>query len=431
MKVKNHQQGWQDKKLEYIKSVKKEDKITFINRKTLINMNKMKKKGWIIAAASLVILVLVVGIYFKIFYNPLNFSLSPDYPIKMNLVPGTEAQTSIKITNNEKETKNFQIKLDGLSEIALLSESEFSLESKESKEIKVTFNDNQNTSHVYFANLIIISDGFKKEMPVLLTFEESAHLFTIIQKPMLRYFEVYPGGKLGVDINVFDLGVKNYAREVKAKYEILSPEKIIFSSEENLVVGGEFSFSKIFDIDSGLPYGNYVLVTSMEYNGIKSISSYLFKVEPKPKGIFFDKINLLILIFFAFVVLILVLFIYFIKSRDELLLQLRKQQSKELTKNLELISAIQKKTPKFRKEKFEKVKKEVVKKIKKKQEKQVKELAKLRKRKVKKNALQTQIKKWEKEGYSFPEIKREIPEKNISKQIAEWKKKGFDTSALS
>lgn len=427
----------------------------------------MKKKWLIIAGIILIILALAIGIYFKFSQASPSFSVSPDYPIKMNLVPGAEAKTSIKIINDEKETNNFQIKLDGLSEIASLSESEFSLGSKESKEIEITFKDTQNISHIYFANLIVTSDGSKKEktgnffinspgsqikeVPVLLTFEESTHLFTIIQKPMLKYFDIYPGGKLGVDINVFDLGIKDYAKEVKANYEILSPEKIIFSSEENLVISGEFSFSKIIDIDSELPYGDYVLVTSLEYNGIKSVSSYLFKVEPKQKQFSFDNISVLILIFFVFVILIIVLFIYFIKSRDELLLQLRKQQSRELTKNIELITAIQKKAPeakkenrkfslssfskseaeKQNKEKFEKVKEKIIQRIKKKQEKQIKELTRLRKRKVKKDTLQTQIKKWKNEGYNFPEIKREIPEKNINKQIAEWKKKGFDIDALS
>ncbi len=390
----------------------------------------MKKRGWIIAGIILIVLALAFVIYFKLSNSP-DFKITPDYPIKMNLVPEAEAKSSIKIINNEKETNNFQIKLDGLSEVASLSESEFSLASKESKEIEITFSDFQNVSHVYFANLIVTSEGFKKEMPVLLTFEEPAHLFTILQKPMPKYFEVYPGGKLGVDINVFNLGVKDYSKEVKATYEILSPEKTIFSSAENLVVSDEFSFSKIFDMNSELPYGDYVLVTSMEYNGIKSISSYLFKIEPKPKGISFNNINFLILIFFAFVILIVVLFIYFIKSRDDLLLQLRKQQSRELAKNIELISAIQKKAPELKKEKLERVKKQVVKKIKKKQEKQIKELTRLRERKVKKNTLQTQIKKWRKEGYEFPEIKKEIPEKSIGRQIAEWKRKGFDTSALS
>ncbi|MEK6817209.1 MAG: hypothetical protein AABX80_00240, partial [Nanoarchaeota archaeon] len=96
----------------------------------------MKKKGWIIAGIILIILALALVIYFK-FSNSLDFKITPEYPIKMNLVPGAEAKTSIKITNNEKEINNFQIKLNGLSEIASLSESEFSLEPKESKEIEI------------------------------------------------------------------------------------------------------------------------------------------------------------------------------------------------------------------------------------------------------------------------------------------------------
>ena len=384
----------------------------------------VKKKGLIIAGIILIILAVAVGIYFKFSQSP-SFNITPDYPINMNLVSGAEARTSIKITNNEKESHDFKIEFNGLNNIASISETEFSLEPKESKEIKINFKDSQNISHIYFANLIITDANFKKEIPVLLTFREPVSLFSIIQKPIPKYFDVYPGGKLGVDISVFGLGVKDYSKEVKASYELLSLEESIFYSEENLIVGDEYHFSKVFDISPELSYGKYVLVTSIEYNGIKSISSYLFKVKPKQNEFFLEKTNLLILVFFVFVILIIILFIYFIKSRDELFLQLRKQQSRELAKNIELITAVQKIAPESKKEKLEKVKKKVVKKIKKKQEKQIKELKALKKKGAKKNKIQGQLEKWKKQGYSFPEIKKEIQEKSINAQITEWNKKGY------
>ncbi len=383
----------------------------------------MKRKGWIALIVILIVLAVVVGIYFK-FSQPASFKITPDYPINLNLVSGAEAKTSIKITNNEKEDHNFKIEFKGANEIVSISETEFSLEPKESKEIKIIFNDPQNISYVYFANLVITNANFKKEIPVLLTFRDSASLFSIIQKPMPRYFDVYPGGKLGVDIAVFGTGVKDYSKEVKTSYELLSPEESIFYSEENLIVGDEYHFSKIFDISPELSYGKYVLVTSIEYNGIKSVSSYLFDVKPKKNEFFLEKTNLLILVFFAFVILIIVLFIYFIKSRDELLLALRKQQSRELAKSIELISAVQNRIP-AKKEMLEKAKKKVLIKIKKRQEKQIKELSRLKKKGVKKDKIKVQLEKWKKQGYDFPEIKKEIPEKSINKQIIAWKKAGY------
>ena len=399
----------------------------------------MKKKGLIIAGIILIILVIALGIYFKS-SQPASFKITPDYPINLNLVSGAEARTSIKITNNEKESHNFKIEFKGENEIASISEAEFSLEPKESKEIQIIFNDPQNVSHVYFTNLIVIDANFKKakignffinssgsqikQIPVLLTFREPASLFSIIQKPIPKYFDVYPGGKLGVDVDVFASGGKDYSKEVKVSYELLSPEGQIFYSEENLIVGDEYHFSKVFDISPELSYGKYVLATSVEYNGLKSISSYLFEIKPKQNEFFFEKTNLLILVFFAFVILIVVLFIYFIKSRDELLLALRKQQSKELKKNIELITAVQKRVP-AKKEKLEKAKKKVVAKIKKRQEKQIKELSRLKKKGIKKDTIKTQLEKWKRQGYGFPEIREEIPEKNINKQITSWKKAGY------
>src|SRR3989344_188275 len=218
-----------------------------------------KKKGLIIVGVILIVLAVAIGIYFK-FSQSASFNITPDYPINLNLISGAEARTSIKITNNEKEPHNFKIELGRLNEIASVSETEFSLEPEESNEIKIVFNNPQNVSHVYFANLIVTNTNFKKEIPVLLTFRDSASLFSIIQKPIPKYFEVYPGGKLGVDINVFGLGVKDYSKEVKASYELLSPEESVFYYEENLIVGDEYSFSKVFDINPELPYGKYVFL---------------------------------------------------------------------------------------------------------------------------------------------------------------------------
>ena len=383
----------------------------------------MKKKGWIALIVILIVLAIAIGIYFK-FSQPASFKITPDYPINLNLISGAEARTSIKITNNEEESHDFKIEFTGADEIASLSETEFSLEPKESKEIKIIFNDSQNVSHVYFANLVVTNTNFKRKIPVLLTFREPASLFSIIQKPIPKYFDVYPGGKLGVDIGVFGLGAKDYSKEVKASYELLSPEESIFYFEENLIIGDEYHFSKVFDINPELSYGKYVLITSIEYNGLKSISSYLFEIKPKQNEFFLEKTNLLILVFFAFVMLIVILFIYFIKSRDELLLALRKQQSRELAKNIELITAVQKRVP-AKKEKLEKAKKKVVLKIKKRQGKQIKELSRLKKKGVKKDKIKTQLEKWKRQGYGFPEIKEEIPEKSINKQITKWKREGY------
>src|SRR3989338_5731418 len=204
-----------------------------------------KKKWWIALIVILILLAVAMVIYFK-FSQPKSFSITPDYPINLNLVSGAEARTSIKIINNEEESHNFKIK--GADEIASISEREFSLGPKESKEIKIIFNSPQNVSHVYFANLIVTNTNFKKDIPILLTFREPASLFSIIQKPIPKYFDVYPGGKLGVDIDLFASGGKDYSKEVKASYELLSSEESIFYSEENLIIGNEYSFSKVFDI---------------------------------------------------------------------------------------------------------------------------------------------------------------------------------------
>lgn len=389
----------------------------------------MKKRGWIIFLIIVLILLAGAGYYYKFQYIQ-NFDVTPKYPVNLRLFPGSGASADIEVINNEKYPHKFSVYSSGLEGIISISETEFELQPKESKKINLILNDSRNDSHVSYGSLIVSNANFKKEIPIVLTFDDQKNLLAIIQKPIPKYDNVYPGGKLGMDIRIFDLGVKTFSKEIKTTYEIFSPAGRVFQAEELLVVNKEYSFSKIFEISPKLPHGNYVLVTSLEYDGIKTVSSYLFKIEARRSQLLSSSSNIIAIAILVFVVLFIILFTYFMKSRDELLLQLKKQQSKELERNLKLITSIQKKAPEKEKEKFEKTKKEVAKKIKERGEKQRKHVEKLIKRKAKKETIMSNIKKWENEGYKFPEVRKKIPEKSIGKKIEEWKKSGFDTSVL-
>jgi len=206
----------------------------------------------------------------------------------------------------------------------------------------------------------------------------------------------------------------------------------IFSEEENLVIKESISLSKIINLPKNLNYGNYLFVTSIDYKDSKSMAGYLFEVVKKEKGVFSGEFKFFLILIIFFILGILALFFYFIKTKDEVLIQLKRQQQEELYKNLELINDSKKQIEDL-KSSFERrkkikelfnVRRTIIKKIKVKQKKQRKEVKKLSKQNNK-NEMKEKMDLWKKQGYKMIDTKKEM--KN---QLENWKKQGYDSSFL-
>lgn len=397
-----------------------------------------KKRVWLILG---IILLLVIGIFLLANSEKESFSLKPDYPIKLTITSGSQGTNTVKIINKENIGRSYKLNITGLDSIASLSEDNFIIEPKQSKEVILTFKGNENFTGVYLGKLIVENPALKKEIPILILFEKTNNQFAIIQKPILKYSSVYPGGILGLDIKIFDLQPA-YIKEITIKYTIKNFDgELIFYSDEKAIIDREYGFSKLFDINNNYAYGDYVLLSFIDYKGVELISPYLFDVAKKPRTIIFSNSNLFMAITLIFVVVIVFLFFYFVRTRDALLVQLEKQQNEELKRNIELITKSQNvlKELKFVEGREKKVngleiaKKRVYEKIKKKQKKQQQEFKKLKKQGIKKSDLENKFTQWKKEGYDFGDTENEI--RNISKgamnkQLEEWKKRGYDLRGL-
>lgn len=360
--------------------------------------------------------------------------------LRLNIPLGEEVNNSLKITNYAKSDTEFNIYLSNFGELASVSESNFVLGAKESKDIEIIFKDGLGEVEVYVGYLIIETSFAQEKIPIVLTVEDPSHAFAIIQSSLPKYDRVYPGGKLGLEIKVFDLLGANI-NTIGANYYLKNFEdELIISGEEDLVVGG--SKTELIDIENNLEKGDYVFVTSIDYRGTKSISNYLFSVSDKEDSFFSSNIKILIIFLLVFFLGILGIIFYFIKTRDDLLVQLKKQQSFELKNNLELIREseqelkkikLPEKKKKVKVNALKKVRKKVVKRIKAKQKIQREELKKLKKRKRKKPFIKRKMEEWNKQGYKMYDTEKEIRKasgRSINKKLKEFKKQGYKTGFL-
>ncbi len=371
------------------------------------------------------------------------FSITPDYPIKKIIPLRGEAISVIELMNYDDVEHTFSLELKGLEGIANLSQSGFLLGPNEATEVQINFKGVSNNSESHVGKLVIKNSFFVKEIFFVIIFEDISSDFVVIQQGTPKYSDVSPGERLGVDIKLYDLSSNIFLKELNMNYEIKNfDDEVILSSEEKVILEKQYAFSKYFEMPEDISYGSYVLITSSEYQGVETISAYIFEIDKKRVTFIPEDFEFFIILIFVFILVILFLFFYFIKTRDSLLFQLKKQQSEELKGNLKLLSKSEKEIKKTKrdKKKSEKIKKikeakkRVTKKLKKKHEKEKKELKKITKKKAKKDYINKKLKEWKKQGYKLPWAKQEVEKisgKRVNKKIQEWKKQGFDTSVLN
>jgi len=404
---------------------------------------KMKKsknfKKYLVVAV--IIILLVVSVFVVINYLPEKGSFSVNtILLKLNIVFGGESMNKIKIKNNEDFEQTFNLDLNNLKSIASVSEDSFVLGPRKSKEISISFKDENNVVKIYTGRLTVQGASSEKNIPIILSVEDPNHVFAITQNKVPKYDSIYPGGKLGVEIKLFNLE-DDFLHDINVKYSIESFDgETILSEMEDLVVKESLSLTKIIDIPESFSEGDYVFIVSVDYKETKTASSYLFSVSTEEGEELFSKdLRFFVIFVSAFLVGIIILFIYFIKTRDDLLIQLRRQQNTELRKNLSLVKysksrlrnlkGVQKKKKLGALKSF---KKNLVAKIKKKHKAQKQEISKLKK-KGKKGLINRKLNKWKKQGFSIMHAEKAIKKiagRKIKHKVRELGKKGYSTEFL-
>jgi hypothetical protein len=399
----------------------------------------VKRKGLIVTGVILLVLAGVL-IYFSFFYSPQK-DFTRTSLVRLNIPLGGEINSTLKIINPDDRIQEIKFSLNNFDGLASLSTDKFIFDSKEETNLIIYFKDSINKPGIYVGKLTIEGSLYKEEIPIILGVEDPNHAFAIVQTSVPKYDSVYPGGKLGIDFKVFDL-VNSNVQTVKTNYLIKNlDDETILNGNTDLVVGSG-SKTEIVNIPNDWEIGDYVFISYIDFKDTISFSSYLFSVSnPEGKDIF-GNLDLFVVGIVIFIVFILIMVIYFVKTRDSLLVQLKKQQDAEIKRNLCYINhskkviSVSKEKPEKKKiklQKIEKVKKNVINKIKKKQKKQKNEISKLKKSKVHKNVLKSKLDKWKKEGYKMYETDGEmkkISNKGVKNQIREWNRQGYDTGFL-
>jgi len=344
---------------------------------------------------------------------------------------------NIKDTNGGK----FDLRIVSVLGVSL-KEKSFILGPEEEKKLEVNFDSKEVDvgTHIGFIEINGPSDSSK--IPVIFEVESKDVFFDAnIDIPPV-YTEIERGSKIVYQVKVFDLTAGGGLQEglgpesVEVEYVVSDLEgSVLITRAEQLVVNKQSQVTNTITFPKEVQAGDYVLSAVVKYKTSTGISSQTFSIKEPTKssglGIDFQDYGILIvagtalLVFFG----VIVLFIYLLRERDRIFVELKKYNSREIREIKELLREQQKVISKKKIVDDRVVRSEINTKIKKLRMKQAKRVSQMRNMKSKGLSVEYMRRKlehWKTEGYNLSPIEykvKSLSTNEMQKILSKWKKK--------
>ncbi len=359
------------------------------------------------------------------------------------------ALLKVSLHTGETSTKPFSIrgiKDDSVSLEVInlvgskLSEDSFFISASEVKTVNVNFDSTNLTPGVYFGYVSIKTKEDEKKLPLLLEVESKDVLFDADLNIPPVYSEVYPGGRIISQVSIFDLTFGTdeiHSYQVDLEYSIHKSDGTLISSEqERVVVNGDTTLTKSISLPKNIEEDVYFVTLVVKYGNSVGVSSSLFSVNNKT---FFDNslFNFSYLGWIVFLIIILFIifvFIYLLRDRDKMFLEIKKQNCLELQSQRKFLLDQQNILLKNKKINPAEVKKEIKEKIislKEKQRERVKEyknITKIRDKKQSSDLMAKKLREWKSLGYNTILLESKLKGMNASDMktiMSRWKGQGY------
>ena len=357
--------------------------------------------------------------------------------LKIILTEGESLEKSFFVFNDEEG--DFFLEVVGVEGVSL-NEQSFSLMSGESREIFVKFDSTGLEPGIYIGKVQINNGNKVSSLPISFEIESKDIFFEVNLEIPPAYSVISSGGKFVAQIKIFDLtGTQQAgslgATSIDVDYFISSVDGEVISWEsERVVVDESVEFSKTISFSEDAKEGEYFFGTIVRYGTSVATSSQMFKIKKENKESFFSfgkDFQFLAILIFILIIFggFIFMFVYMIKDRDKLVLELKRYNSEELIAQRNLLVE-QKKVLEEKGEDKAKLKKEIQEKIKSLRRKQKKRVGEFRK--LKKvgsvSEMKRKLSSWKKSGYDTKslEYKMEgLSAKEMQRAMKKWKGQGY------
>ncbi len=353
---------------------------------------------------------------------------------------GTTSRTIGLSSDRAGEVKIEVVNVPGI----VLSANSLLLDIDEKEEIDLVFYSKGLEPGVYVGKIIVLGEEEELFIPVIFEVESLDVFFDVNLEIPPQYNNLKPGDKLLVQLKFFDLtsGGTNTglgSTNVNTEYFLYNFDGEAISSEtESIVVDKQASASKSLNLPEYIEEGPYVFAAIARYRNSVGVSTKLFSVSnPEEEKSGFgglDNLNLMFVlvlgIFVAFFLGIIFLFVYIVRDRDRMLMQLRRYNSLELNNQKKFLLA-QGRVLRTRKAgDYREIKREIrekVRALKDKQKARFSEFKNLSKAGNTKEMVR-KLNKWGAQGYNTTGLEyrlKKISVNDMKKMMKEWKREGY------
>lgn len=381
--------------------------------------------------------VIVLACAFIFLFSFLPFCSAEDIEINSLLLKASvhekdDFNRSVSITSGSGGSVYFEVK--GIPGISLYPEK-LAFSAGETKEVRLVFNGRNATPGIYVGSMIAKGKESRKILPIIMEVESLDVLVDANLDIPPQYTLIKQGGKIIAQAKIYDLvsaGTNKGlgASNVDILFNIYDLNgNAVSNQKENIVLDKQAQINKAISFPEKAKTGDYIFAVIVKYKSSVGISSQIFSVEAGQETGLEKNGNYTVFILAAVIIVLgfLLFFIFLLRDRDKMLIELRKLNDSELERQKDLLQA-QAKVLKARNVSHDKIRKEIKKKLKKlrkKHEKREKVLKHLKKG-GKTDMMKRQLEKWKKEGYLSGNSSfklKELSGREMQSVLNDWKKK--------
>jgi hypothetical protein len=250
--------------------------------------------------------------------------------IQISIKQGETTSRTIIITNSEDKRMKINLSDTFVKEFIRLNETEFYIEPKESKEIRIDFIVSKETSpDIYIGKVIATVGQTQKDVLIAIEVESKSPLFDVKLKIPTKFQYVLPSEEILAQIEIYNLGSLGKT-DVLLDYVIKDSEgNEVLKEQDTIAVETSTSFIKSIQIPNNLPFGRYVFYVKTTYNGKVASASALFNVGKKE----INKLMIFLYVLVSIIIIILLITILEIRKIKKYIKPIYNVDESSLLKN--------------------------------------------------------------------------------------------------
>ncbi|MSS75073.1 hypothetical protein EXS73_02580 [Candidatus Pacearchaeota archaeon] len=255
------------------------------------------------------------------------------------------------VTFSSTSGGSFTVTLQGITNGVTLPVDSFMLEPGQSKPLTLSFDTSSLKPGVVVGLLLVRGKTAVASVPLVLEIETKDVFFDANLDIPPQYTEVHPGEKVVAQIKVFDLTSGGGTSQglgptnVLLHYAIVdSTGKQISAESETVSVDTTTQITQALGFPDTMPPGDYVFYVTATYKSSVGSSSHLFKIIASEKGLAAltsgdSQTYVIVGVFVIFFLGMVFFFIYLLRDRDSLILELHKLNASDYHRQRSFIQA--------------------------------------------------------------------------------------------